>query len=142
VSLNTKEITVQQKKHFGDLDDLKAMVRGCGRSGKWREILDREQYRFEGYNGEIVNWWPHRGTVQVQGQDQAALGRQLARKLQQSEELFSPTSRTQHTLRLRDRAVGRPRVAASKKALIAAAKEDLAEKLGKRFDQISIFVEL
>ncbi|WP_131197003.1 hypothetical protein [Lichenihabitans psoromatis] len=68
-------------KHHGSFDKLKRIVRASGQRGKWATIHERDQKRFDGRDGEVVNWWPATGTVQVQGKDAENLRSLLSRKL-------------------------------------------------------------
>lgn len=67
--------------HKGSTAILKATVEACRRSGSWRWSDQRRQWRFTSINGEILNWWPDRGTIQLQGKDQIAFRADLEREL-------------------------------------------------------------
>ncbi len=55
-------------KHFtGTLEDLKVGVEACGLSGDWQENHATGKHSFRSKTGEILNWWPSKGTLQFQG---------------------------------------------------------------------------
>lgn len=58
-------------EHFhGTLDELKAVVAGCNFSGDWSETPQTGLHSFRAKTGEILNWWPSRGTIQFQRKNQ------------------------------------------------------------------------
>lgn len=57
---------------LGELDDLKAAVESCGLTGDWRGNEATNNHSFRGRSGEILNWWPKKGTLQFQGKNQDA----------------------------------------------------------------------
>lgn len=56
-------------KFHGELDELKAAVAATGKVGDWTEGKNG-QHVFRAKSGEILNWWPGRGTIQCQGANQ------------------------------------------------------------------------
>lgn len=56
-------------KFHGELAELKAAVAATGRVGEWSEGKSG-CHSFRSRAGEIVNWWPSKGTVQFQGANQ------------------------------------------------------------------------
>ena len=52
-------------KFHGSLDDLNAIVEATGRVGDWRDIPNGHSLRTKA--GEVLNWWPSKGTLQCQG---------------------------------------------------------------------------
>lgn len=59
-------------KFHGSLDELKTGVENCGLKGDWRDNEKASNHSFRGRTGEILNWWPGKGTLQFQGQNQDA----------------------------------------------------------------------
>lgn len=59
-------------KFHGTLDELKAAVESCGLNGAWQDNEKANNHSFRGRTGEILNWWPGKGTLQFQGQNQDA----------------------------------------------------------------------
>ena len=57
---------------LGKLDDLKAAVESCGLNGDWRENEAAASHSFRSRTGEVLNWWPKKGTLQFQGKNQEA----------------------------------------------------------------------
>ncbi|MGY4227834.1 hypothetical protein ACVMIH_005195 [Bradyrhizobium sp. USDA 4503] len=57
-------------KFHGTLDELKAAVDVCGLVGEWRNNDKGGNHSFRGRTGEILNWWPAKGTIQFQGHNQ------------------------------------------------------------------------
>lgn len=57
-------------KFHGSIEELKSAVDACGITGEWRENDKANNYAFRGRTGEILNWWPSKGTLQFQGQNQ------------------------------------------------------------------------
>ncbi|MEZ0612001.1 TIR domain-containing protein [Fibrella sp. WM1] len=57
-------------KHFtGTLEELKTGVESCDLVGVWQEDQAAGKHCFRGQTGEILNWWPSRGTLQFQGKN-------------------------------------------------------------------------
>lgn len=59
-------------KFHGALDELKAAVEACGIRGEWKDNGKASNHQFRGRSGEVLNWWPGKGTLQFQGQNQDA----------------------------------------------------------------------
>lgn len=59
-------------KFLGSIDELKAAVESCGVSGAWKENEKSNSHQFRGRTGEILNWWPSKGTLQFQGENKDA----------------------------------------------------------------------
>lgn len=59
-------------KFHGSLDELKTAVEACGLKGEWKDNEKASNHSFRGRTGEILNWWPAKGTLQFQGQNQDA----------------------------------------------------------------------
>lgn len=59
-------------KFHGTLDELKSAVESCGLKGDWRDNDKASNHSYRGRTGEILNWWPGKGTLQFQGQNQDA----------------------------------------------------------------------
>ena len=51
----------------GSFEELKAIVATCKLSGAWVENVVNNYYSFRASTGEILNWWPSKGTVNFQG---------------------------------------------------------------------------
>jgi predicted nucleotide-binding protein len=51
----------------GSFDEIQAVVSSCGLSGEWAVDADASRYSFRSKTGQILNWWPSKGTVQFQG---------------------------------------------------------------------------
>jgi predicted nucleotide-binding protein len=56
----------------GTLDELKAAVAACKLVGEWSEAAQNGLHSFRAKTGEVLNWWPRRGTMQFQGKNQDA----------------------------------------------------------------------
>ncbi|WP_131114265.1 hypothetical protein [Lichenihabitans psoromatis] len=126
---------MELKKHFGTLEEFKAIVSECGKRGIWSEIPKPHRFRFKSQKGQIVNWWPQNGTVQVQGADSEAFELRLRQKLQSGK-----GGRAQ--LRPKEgRRPSLPRSTATIQAALAAAKKTIADALGCEPNQIRIVIE-
>jgi hypothetical protein len=44
-----------------------AAVAACDLAGEWFENTKNKFHAFHAETGEVLNWWPSRGTVQFQG---------------------------------------------------------------------------
>jgi predicted nucleotide-binding protein len=62
----------------GTIDQLKAAVAACSLIGEWTERPQNGLHCFRAGTGEILNWWPSRGTLQVQGKNSDAFESALA----------------------------------------------------------------
>ncbi len=60
---------MSQGKFFGRLSTIKLWTWESGRRGLWSAVYNQNHYRFSGFKGEVLNWWPDTGTVQIQGKD-------------------------------------------------------------------------
>ena len=121
-----------QMKHFGSHDELKAIVRACGVRGKWTKNPERNQFRFDGQGGEILNWWPHRGTVQIQGAHVEALKRRLSGELAyQVDESHSRPARPSKSDPMED-----------VNEVIRAAKKLIVRQLGLQTSQVKILLNI
>lgn len=54
-------------KFHGTFNEIQDVVRSCGIAGDWALDPDANRYGFRSKRGEILNWWPSKGTVQFQG---------------------------------------------------------------------------
>ena len=55
-------------KFHGNLEELKKLVESCGIVGNWQDNEKASNHSFRGQRGEVLNWWPSKGTIQFQGQ--------------------------------------------------------------------------
>lgn len=55
------------KTFSGGIEELKNQVNNCEIFGEWEESNQGDKYTFRGKGGEILNWWPKKGTLQFQG---------------------------------------------------------------------------
>lgn len=84
-------------KYHGKLEDLKDAVAATGRIGEWTQ-MPAGHWCFRAQTGEILNWWPSKGTLNCQGKGaepfgsaiDAALGSPVAvpAKAPQSSKIF------------------------------------------------------
>jgi len=58
------------KKFYGTIEELKEGVSNCGINGEWRYNEGAKNHTFRGQTGEVLNWWPSKGTLQFQGKNQ------------------------------------------------------------------------
>ena len=58
------------EKFHGTIGELKAAVSNCDLTGEWLENSQANIYNFRARTGEILNWWPSKGTLQFQGKNQ------------------------------------------------------------------------
>lgn len=56
-------------KHHGTIDELVEIVGRSGCRGEWSVNADGSKHSFRARTGEILNWWPTKGTVQFQGKN-------------------------------------------------------------------------
>jgi len=66
-------------KFHGDIDGLKVIVDELGLVGNWTDESGPTgtKWCFRARTGEILNWWPSKGTVQTQGKNSDGLRRFL-----------------------------------------------------------------
>jgi predicted nucleotide-binding protein len=57
------------KQFHGSIDELKAAVSACNRNGEWSEVPENGLHCFRAKTGEVLNWWPSKGTLQFQGKN-------------------------------------------------------------------------
>lgn len=53
----------------GILEELKQAVSSTGYVGEWKENIANNSHQFKARTGEILNWWPSKGTLQYQGKN-------------------------------------------------------------------------
>lgn len=51
----------------GSFEEIQTVVSSCGLSGEWGLDPDSNRYSYRSRTGQILNWWPSKGTVQFQG---------------------------------------------------------------------------
>lgn len=56
----------------GTIEELQSLVKTAGLRGKWEDD-GQGKHTFRSVDGGVLNWWPSKGTVQLQGQDKAKL---------------------------------------------------------------------
>jgi len=61
---------MDMKQFHGSIDELKAAVEACKLTGEWSERPDNGLHSFRAKTGEVLNWWPSKGTIQFQGKSQ------------------------------------------------------------------------
>lgn len=66
----------------GTIDELKEAVGACGLAGEWIANIATNCHSFRGKTGEVLNWWPTKGTLQFQGKNQDAFRAALTSSLQ------------------------------------------------------------
>lgn len=66
------------KQFLGDIEELKALVEACGLVGEWSEKPENGLHCYRARTGEILNWWPSKGTVQLQGKNPDSFRDKLA----------------------------------------------------------------
>jgi predicted nucleotide-binding protein len=66
------------KQFHGSLDELKAAVAACMPNGEWTDVPKNGLHTFRARTGEVLNWWPMKGTLQFQGKNQDFFSDQLA----------------------------------------------------------------
>jgi predicted nucleotide-binding protein len=52
------------------IEELQALVKAAGLKGKWEDD-GQGKHTFRSGDGGVLNWWPSKGTVQLQGQEKA-----------------------------------------------------------------------
>jgi len=60
---------MQMNKFHGTLEQLKTLVEATGLAGEWTEKPQNGLLSFRAKTGEMMNWWPNKGTIQFQGQN-------------------------------------------------------------------------
>lgn len=69
-------------KFHGTIEELKAAVEASGIKGEWTERPENGgHYCYRAKTGEVLNWWPSKGTVNFQGQNQDAFRNSVAAAL-------------------------------------------------------------
>ena len=71
------------KKFTGDITELAAIVNECRGQGDWSASSNPKKHSFRSKDGEILNWWPDKGTLQVQGKNQDAFKVALSKRLKE-----------------------------------------------------------
>ena len=69
------------KQFHGALDELKAAVAACYPNGEWSAVSANGLHAFRAKTGEVLNWWPSKGTLQFQGKNQDMFREKLALRL-------------------------------------------------------------
>ncbi len=57
------------KQFHGTIEELRGLVETCGIAGEWSEKPESGLHCYRAKTGEILNWWPSKGTVQIQGKN-------------------------------------------------------------------------
>jgi len=57
-------------KFEGSIEELLALIKNAGIKGKWEDD-GQGKHTFRSGDGGVLNWWPSRGTINLQGQDKA-----------------------------------------------------------------------
>jgi len=57
-------------KYEGTIEELQALLKTAGLKGKWEDD-GQGKHTFRSGDGGVLNWWPSKGTVQLQGQEKA-----------------------------------------------------------------------
>ena len=65
------------KKFHGSIEELQAAVEGCGLNGEWSERPENGLHLYRAKTGEMLNWWPSKGTLQFQGRNQDSFRERL-----------------------------------------------------------------
>lgn len=68
---------MDMKQFHGSIDELKAAVEACKLAGEWSERPDNGLHSFRAKTGEVLNWWPSKGTIQFQGKSQEVFREKL-----------------------------------------------------------------
>ena len=65
---------------FGEIEQLKELVKKAGYTGKWEHNSTNNCHIFRSRTGEVLNWWPatKKGTVQIQGQNADTMKSKIA----------------------------------------------------------------
>jgi predicted nucleotide-binding protein len=59
-------------KHEGTIEELESLLKTAGLKGKWEDD-GQGKHTFRSSDGGVLNFWPSKGTVQIQGQEKAKL---------------------------------------------------------------------
>lgn len=70
-------------RFHGDFAELFARIAGLGIQGEWQENAKAGSYSFRAKSGEVLNWWPRTGTIQIQGAGVDAFTNSVASVLEQ-----------------------------------------------------------
>lgn len=79
---NTKE-DVMASFH-GSIVELKSLVKNAGFQGVWSDNAKSNSHQFKSQSGEILNWWPTKGTLQFQGKNREAFESSLSANINSS----------------------------------------------------------
>jgi predicted nucleotide-binding protein len=65
---------------IGSIDELKSHVESCGYKGDWKDSINQNatSHQFRARGGEILNWWPAKGTLSFQGKNAEAFSKALS----------------------------------------------------------------
>jgi predicted nucleotide-binding protein len=67
------------KQFHGSIEDLKILVEACGLIGEWTDRPENGGHHlFRAKTGEVLNWWPSKGTITFQGKNQDVFRDKLA----------------------------------------------------------------
>ena len=69
-------------KFHGELAELQSAVTLCGIRGSWSENPINGVHSFRAPTGEVLNWWPSSGTLQLQGKNKDQFAVKIADALQ------------------------------------------------------------
>jgi predicted nucleotide-binding protein len=79
-------------KHHGTIDELKLAVEACGYTGEWSVRQEGSQYLFRAKSGEVLNWWPSKGTLQFQGKNIADFQSSIMQRLANGKPILRETA--------------------------------------------------
>lgn len=65
-------------QHHGSLQELQHLVAACALNGEWTPATDGTSHTFRARTGEVLNWWPSRGTLQLQGKNRDTFAAKLS----------------------------------------------------------------
>ncbi len=82
------------QKFFGTIDELIQSVKNAKIVGKWDKKNNdgNISHQFKGRTGEVLNWWPSKGTLTFQGENKETFENILMPLLQGTEPVTIPTS--------------------------------------------------
>ncbi len=89
------------KKFRGTLEELQALVREAGIAGEWNDD-GQGKHSFRSKDGGVLNWWPLKSTINVQGAPdakgrlEAALSSPLADQIPSATAIRKSTGREPH----------------------------------------------